>query len=77
GDRLDGIGGFTVYGKIMTASDAEKLKALPIGLVQVQTVNRAVKAGEVITYDAIEQTNPSVIWELRKLQDQALLSGGL
>lgn len=77
GDRLDGIGGFTVYGKIMKAADASKLGALPIGLVQAQTVNRAVKAGEIITYDAIEQTADSVIWELRKLQDQALLAGGL
>ncbi|MUG72356.1 NAD(P)H-dependent oxidoreductase [Paenibacillus validus] len=77
GDRLDGIGGFTVYGKIMTAAEAKSLNALPIGLVQAQTVKRAVRAGEIITYDDVEQTASSVIWELRKLQDQALLAGSL
>jgi len=77
GDRLDGIGGFTVYGKIMTAAEAKSLNALPIGLVQAQTVTRAIKAGEVITYDDIEQSTSSVIWELRKLQDQALQTGSL
>ncbi|UUZ79828.1 SAF domain-containing protein [Paenibacillus sp. P26] len=77
GDRLDGIGGFTVYGKIMTASEAKSHHALPIGLVQAQTLTRSVKAGEIITYDAVEQTENSVIWELRKLQDQAILTGDL
>jgi predicted homoserine dehydrogenase-like protein len=77
GDRLDGLGGFTVYGKIYTASDAKQINALPIGLVQAQTITKAVKAGDIITYDAIEQTTNSVIWELRKLQDMALLTGGL
>jgi predicted homoserine dehydrogenase-like protein len=77
GDRLDGLGGFTVYGRIYTASDAKHLNALPIGLVQAQIVTKAVKAGDIITYDAIEQTTNSVIWELRKLQDMALFKGGL
>jgi predicted homoserine dehydrogenase-like protein len=45
--------------------------------VQAQTITKAVKAGDIITYDAIEQTTNSVIWELRKLQDMALLTGGL
>jgi predicted homoserine dehydrogenase-like protein len=77
GDRLDGIGGFTVYGQIMTIEDAKAANALPIGLVQVQTLTRAVKAGEVITYDHIEHPANSVIWELRKLQDQAIQTGSL
>jgi predicted homoserine dehydrogenase-like protein len=76
GDRLDGIGGFTVYGKIMTAGDAKAAEALPIGLVQSQVMTKAVKAGEMITRDAIEQTDPSIIWELRKLMEQTILTEG-
>jgi predicted homoserine dehydrogenase-like protein len=77
GDRLDGIGGFTVYGQIMTNEDAKATNALPIGLVQAQTMIRAVKAGEIITYDDIEHPANSVIWELRKLQDQAIRTGSI
>lgn len=76
GDKLDAIGGYTVYGKIMTFGDAEALGALPIGLVHGQVVTKAVKKGEVILMDGIENSSDLFIWELRKLQKQSLLLGG-
>lgn len=77
GESLDGIGGYTVYGIIMTTEQARELNALPIGLVHGQIVTKAVKQGEVISYDAVENTSNLVIWELRQLQDHLLQTGGL
>ncbi len=71
GENLDEIGGYTVYGKIYKKEEAEQLNALPIGLVDRNVVvQKDIKKGEVITYDAVEQTKTSTIWTLRKLQDQ-------
>lgn len=75
GDLLDTIGGFTVYGRIMTFADSQALGALPIGLVHGQIVTKAVKKGEVVQMDGIENPSELFIWELRKLQQQSLLHG--
>jgi predicted homoserine dehydrogenase-like protein len=75
GDFLDSIGGFTVYGHILTASEAQDKKALPLGLVdQNVQVKRAIKKGEIITYDDVAQTNESTIWRLRRMQDETIAS---
>lgn len=72
GDQLDGLGGFTVYGKIMTANEAKQQKALPVGLVDSsQVITKPVRQGEVITYDHIENTQSLIIWELRKLMEKS------
>ncbi|WP_461673317.1 NAD(P)H-dependent oxidoreductase [Priestia megaterium] len=73
GDRLDGIGGFTVYGKLLTHSEASKGNTLPIGLVDPNVVvTRSIKQGEIITYGDIEQEKESMIWKLRALQAQSI-----
>lgn len=72
-EYLDEIGGFTVYGKIYKKAEAEKLNALPIGLIDANVkMIRPVKKGEVITYDDIKQTKRSTIWALRELQDSQI-----
>lgn len=73
GEHLDSIGGFTVYGKLLKATDAKEQNALPLGLVDTNVVmTKPVKKGEIITYDAVEQTKESTIWKLRALQDSGL-----
>jgi predicted homoserine dehydrogenase-like protein len=73
GEKLDGLGGFTTYGKIMTAGEAEKMEALPIGLVHPsQVVKKPVKKGEILTYGDIENTEDLIIWELRRLQAKVI-----
>lgn len=70
GDFLDSIGGFTVYGHILTAQDAHAQQALPLGLVDKNVrVKRDIKKGEVIGYSDVEQTKDSTIWRLRRMQD--------
>ncbi|PTL37509.1 NAD(P)H-dependent oxidoreductase [Alkalicoccus saliphilus] len=71
GNYLDGIGGYTVYGKIYEYKEAEELQALPIGLVNKQVkLKRSIPKGEVITYKDVELEGESFIWELRKSQDE-------
>ncbi|MCM3788017.1 SAF domain-containing protein [Domibacillus indicus] len=73
GDRLDGIGGFTVYGTLYDYQEAKSANAFPIGLVDSNVVvKRAVKKGEILTYNDIEQEKESVIWKLRSLQSTSL-----
>ncbi|ASN04377.1 NAD(P)H-dependent oxidoreductase [Virgibacillus necropolis] len=71
GDYLDSIGGFTVYGKLLKANEANEMNALPLGLIDKNVrMKKAVKKGDIITYDAIEQTKESTIWKLRSMQDR-------
>jgi predicted homoserine dehydrogenase-like protein len=60
GEKLDGEGGFTVYGKLMTATDSLKLGALPIGLAHNMILNKEIPSGKPVCwsdvdYDATKQ----------------------
>lgn len=71
GDKLDGIGGYTVYGTIEKYDVSKEMGALPLGLVNKNTVlQRDVKKGEVITYDMVQLDQDSLVVQLRKLQDR-------
>lgn len=74
GEQLDGIGGYTVYGRIYEKKEAESLNALPLGLVDGNVyMTKDVKKGEVVTFDDIKQTKQSTIWSLRDMQDNLKL----
>src|SRR5699024_5594691 len=48
GDYLDGIGGYSVYGKLLKADEAKEDKLLPIGLVDKNVkMTKAVKKGDI------------------------------
>lgn len=49
GDRLDGEGGYTVWGKLIPAARSLALGALPIGLAHGVALRRAVPAGAILT----------------------------
>ncbi len=51
GERLDGEGGYTVYGRVVPAARSLSLGALPIGLAHGVTLARDVPAGAVLTED--------------------------
>jgi predicted homoserine dehydrogenase-like protein len=59
---LDGEGGFTVWGKLMPATDSLRLGGLPIGLAHHVKLRRAVKAGASLTWNdvAMDETNDAV-----------------
>lgn len=71
GERLDGIGGYTVYGTIDTYEIAKKENLLPIGLINENTVvKRDIKKGEFITYDMVELDKNTMIYKLRQMQEE-------
>ena len=73
GDRLDGEGGFTVWGKLKPAKDSVAMGALPIGLAHNVSVSRAVAAGEIVRFDDIETPTDSDALRLRREQEQQTL----
>ena len=54
GEKLDGEGGFTVYGKLMQTADSLRMNALPIGLAHHMALKRDIAAGEVVTWDDVD-----------------------
>ena len=54
GDVLDGEGGYTVWGKIMSAGDSLARGALPLGLAHGLKVTRPVRMGEVVRWTDVE-----------------------
>ena len=65
GDKLDGEGGFTVWGRLMPAADSVEAKALPIGLASGIGLARRVEAGRVITLDDLEPPPDNQAWKVR------------
>ncbi|HHV46365.1 MAG TPA: NAD(P)-dependent oxidoreductase [Tissierellia bacterium] len=73
GERLDCLGGYTVYGAIERHEIAKKENLVPIGLIDENTkVKRDIRKGEFITYDMIELDQNKTIYKLRKLQDEII-----
>jgi predicted homoserine dehydrogenase-like protein len=66
GDRLDGEGGFTVWGKCMPAKESVAMRALPIGLAHGVRLVRAVPRDRVLTYDDVEALPDSEALALRR-----------
>jgi len=70
GEALDGIGGYTVYGKIVTSQDQKAQNLLPVGLAGPNVrMKRAVAQGQVITYDDVEFVENDFILQLRRLME--------
>ncbi len=53
GERLDGEGGYTVYGRLMPARDSLQAGGLPIGLAHGLTLTRPVAAGTPVSWDDV------------------------
>ena len=62
GEMLDGEGGYTVYGKLMPATDSKRLGGLPIGLAHRVKMLRGVAAGKPVTWSdvAFDKKNEAV-----------------
>ena len=50
-------------------------KLLPLGLVGGARITRPVAKGELLAYDDVEWDRPSIIRQLRELQDRQLAEG--
>ena len=73
GEKIDGIGGFTVYGTIEKASVARDEDLLPIGLASGGTLVNDVAQSMPIRYADVEIDETTTIFHLRRLQDQMIV----
>ena len=53
GERLDGEGGYSVYGTLLPARTSMERAALPIGLAQDAVLKRPVRTGEILTWQDV------------------------
>jgi predicted homoserine dehydrogenase-like protein len=70
GEKLDGEGGFTVYGKLMQTADSLRLNALPIGLAHNMVLKRDIAEGAVVTWDDVDFDATKQAVAIRREQEQ-------
>jgi predicted homoserine dehydrogenase-like protein len=72
GEKIDSLGGYTVYGLIERAELARAEHMVPIGLVVGATVEKPVAAGQPIRSSDVTLNSGQTIVRLRRAQDQML-----
>jgi predicted homoserine dehydrogenase-like protein len=72
GEMLDGEGGYTVWGKLMAASDSAARKALPIGLAHKVKLKRDLPEGATVSWDDVEYDATSQAVMVRKEMEKNL-----
>jgi predicted homoserine dehydrogenase-like protein len=65
GEKLDGEGGYCVYGKLVPAGRSLALNALPIGLAHDVVLKRPVGIGEIVSWADIQQPQGSQAVDFR------------
>jgi len=69
GEKLDGEGGFTVYGKLMQTADSLRMNALPIGLAHNMVLKRDIAEGEVVTWNDVDYDATKQAVAIRREQE--------
>ncbi|MDP4083772.1 MAG: SAF domain-containing protein [Bacillota bacterium] len=76
GERIDGIGGYSVRGVLETHQDMKTNGHIPIGLISGKVVaTKNIKFGEFLTEENCELDKSTTVWKLRALQDQLFTPG--
>ena len=68
GETLDGEGGYTVYGRLMSAAESLRLGGLPIGLAHRVQLIRAVGKGRPITWDDVAASDSEAVRTRREME---------
>ena len=71
GELLDGEGGYTVWGRLMTARDSLTLGGLPIGLAHGVTLKRDVAAGSPVCWQDVTLPDTFEALEARQSMERA------
>ena len=77
GERLDGEGGYTVFGRLMPASDSLGKRALPIGLAHGVTLKRDISRGTVVTWDDVSEMDGEAARFRREMENSMRAELGL
>ena len=68
GESLDGEGGYTVYGRLMPATDSLACGGLPIGLAHGVKVTRRVAKGQAVTWNDIAAPDTEAVRVRREME---------
>ena len=68
GECLDGEGGYTVYGRLMPATDSLACQGLPIGLAHGVKISRRVAKGQVVTWRDVVALDSEAIRVRREME---------
>ena len=62
GETLDGEGGYTVYGKVLPATESLRMGGLPLGLAHTLRLRHAVGAHQPVRWDDVEadESQPAI-----------------
>ncbi len=66
GEKLDGEGGFTVWGRLMTARDSRDADAVPIGLAHGVSLKHQLPKDAVICWSDVDMPADSVAYRTRR-----------
>ena len=66
GEMLDGEGGYTVYGKLMPATDSLRLGGLPLGLSHNVRLKRPIASGSPVRWEDVEYDSTSEAVRFRR-----------
>lgn len=72
GELLDGEGGYTVWGKLLPASQSVAMRGLPLGLAHGVKVLRPIAKGQSLNWDDVALDTSTAAWRIRQ-QMQALI----
>jgi predicted homoserine dehydrogenase-like protein len=70
GDKLDGEGGYTVWGKLLPAVTSAQRGGLPLGLAHDVAVVRPVRKGQSLCWDDVAMDTSSVAFKIRREMEQ-------
>lgn len=74
GERLDGEGGYTVWGRLMPARDSLARGVLPMGLTGGLRLVRSVPGGQVLTWDDVAVDESAEAVRFRRAMESAFAS---
>lgn len=66
GEKLDGEGGFMVYGKLMPAEASMKIEGLPVGLAHGLVLKNDIKQGQGLSWQDVEYSEKSQAVTVRR-----------
>jgi predicted homoserine dehydrogenase-like protein len=75
GEKLDGEGGYTVWGRLMPAADSLSQGVLPLGLAHGVRLTNAVAEGAVLTYADVEIDETDATVTFRREMERTCADG--
>jgi predicted homoserine dehydrogenase-like protein len=70
GEKLDGIGGYTIYGLIEEYGTAKKENLLPVGLSEGCILKKDIEKDQPIKYSDVDLGEDSLLLKIRRSQDE-------